>query len=48
MTLQRLLEEIAMTSCMIFFGVVLVHATRQKWRLVDPPESWWWLIRRPW
>jgi hypothetical protein len=30
MTLQRLLEEIAMTSCMIFFGVVLIHATRQK------------------
>jgi len=40
-TLEKLLQDIVMTSFMIFLGVLLIHATRQRWWLVDPPESWW-------
>ena len=42
MTRETLLQEIAVTSFMIFMGIVLLHATSRRWRLVDPPESWWW------
>lgn len=42
MTLERLLQEIVMTSFFIFLGVGLLYATRQRWRLLDPPDSWWW------
>lgn len=28
-------------SVSFFRRVIFIHATRQRWRLVDPPESWW-------
>jgi hypothetical protein len=31
-----------MGAFMIFVGIVWIHATRQRWRVIDPPESWWW------
>jgi len=39
---NSLLQEVAFSSFMIFIGIVLFYATFQRWRLVDPPESWWW------
>lgn len=42
MALEKLLQEIAITSFFLFLGVVWLYGTRQRWRLLDPPESWWW------
>ena len=43
MTLERLFADLAMSSFLIFIGVVWMHATRNRWRIVDPPESLWWI-----
>ena len=42
MPTERLLQEIVMASFFIFLGALLLLATRQRWRFVDPPDSWWW------
>ena len=43
MPTERLLQEIVMASFFIFLGALLLLATRQRWRFVDPPDSWWWV-----
>ena len=42
METERLLQEIVMGSFFICLGALLLLATRQIWRFVDPPDSWWW------
>jgi hypothetical protein len=42
METERLLQEIVMGSFFIFLGALLLHATRERWRFVDPTDSWWW------
>ncbi len=39
MSTERLLQEIVMGSFFIFLGALLLLATRQRWRFVDPPDS---------
>ena len=44
MSTERLLQENWMASFFIFLGALLILATRQRWRFVDPPDSWWWFL----
>ncbi len=42
MTWGRLLQDLAMGALMVLVGIVWTYATWRRWRVVDPPESWWW------
>ncbi len=43
MTLERLMSDLAITSFMVFVGVVWLYGTRYRWSVFDPPERWWWI-----